>query len=172
MGAHEPEDPQQHEDEEVKQRRPEETEDDGRDEIIRRWLRYAASERCHAARLRAEHDQPFDQLRDTRAAARAGAAEVLAEATDFASAADRMMAEVRRVYVRVPPLLGFDEAMLSYTSARTWQACARELIPDLPEIQPRWSQHWVDRRPSRPSVEPRERGEHHSPARVLCPADA
>ncbi|WP_157183191.1 hypothetical protein [Sciscionella marina] len=129
-------DPQLEEDERVRQAR---TIHIDRAEVIARWRRYARSEECHARLMREAREQPFDQLRDTRAQVRRAAAELLAERQDIAEAARAMMARVQQLYILEPPLLGFDEAMIAYTQARTWQACALELAPDLKPIQPCWN---------------------------------
>lgn len=110
-----------------------------REAVIARWLRYARSEECHARLLRHEGEQPFDRLRDVRAQVRRAAAELLDGCADIEQAAQAMMRRVQHLTVREPPLLQFDEAMLAYTQARTWQACALELSPGLRPLQPVWA---------------------------------
>jgi hypothetical protein len=49
-----------------------------------------------------------------------------------------MMACVVVSRERVPPLLGYDTAAIRYTQARSWQFCAHQIDPSLPEVQPLW----------------------------------
>lgn len=109
-----------------------------REEVVQRWLRYAHSEECHAQLVRRDGGQPFDQLRQARARVRREAAQLLADAGDVTEAARTMLDHARRLRVAEPPLVGFDQAMLAYTQARTWQACALELLPDADPVQPLW----------------------------------
>lgn len=129
-------DPQPDEDQAVKRARAELV---GTEAVVARWLRYARSEECHARLMRETFEQqPFDRLRDTRAQVRRAAAELLERSESHEQAAREMMERVRQLYILEPPILGFDEAMITYTQARTWQACALELFPDWEQLQPCW----------------------------------
>jgi hypothetical protein len=51
-----------------------------------------------------------------------------------------MHGNARELWQRHWPFVGFDEAALKYTKARTWQDCARSIDPGLPEVQPKLRQ--------------------------------
>jgi hypothetical protein len=59
-------------------------------------------------------------------------------AEDLPATARLMHERAIQHHVRDSPIVGFDEAAVRYTKARTWQACAWQLDPDLPEVQPLW----------------------------------
>jgi hypothetical protein len=108
------------------------------DTVVRRWRHWAATATAQATVLRT-YGEYFDaRLKQARAEIRRAAAEVLKSASDPETAAALMMRQAVEASVRVPPIIGYDEAAIRYTAARTWQACAREIDPDLPEAQPRW----------------------------------
>jgi hypothetical protein len=109
-------------------------------EILARWRALAAG--GHSA-ARFERFQKGDEfaaaLIEARRDVRLRAIVMLVSATDLQSAAKRM--HERAIESHVPqdsPLIGFDAVALKYTRARTWQSCAWDLDPDLPEVQPRW----------------------------------
>jgi hypothetical protein len=66
------------------------------------------------------------------------AAALLREVADREETAGLMLHNAIKYSVRTPPFVGYDEAAVCYTRARTWQACARELDRSLPEVQPAW----------------------------------
>ena len=98
------------------------------------WRRWAASNRAAA---RAEHVYFNRQLLLARAAVRDEAAALLLT-QDPAGAAQLMMQRAAAHVVRNPPLIDYDVAAIHYTEARSWQFCARQIDPSLPEVQPRW----------------------------------
>ena len=67
------------------------------------------------------------------------AVELLKANPDPRRAARLMIGHAAEAHVRTPPLIGFDQAAVRYTTARTWQRCARMLDPSLDEVQPLWS---------------------------------
>lgn len=108
-------------------------------ETVTRWRTWAAQAFVHASRLEQQGERFDAQLKRARASVRAQAADILRSTPDLAKAGDEMIRYAIRYSVRIAPLIGFDEAAVKYTRARTWQACAWELDPDLPVVQPRWS---------------------------------
>lgn len=108
-------------------------------EIVIRWLGWAASAK-NRAHLLMQHGDRFDaSLKIARGQVRAEAAVLLRETPDAEKAAALMMQRAVAASVRTPPMVGYDEAAVSYTRARTWQACAWELYPGMHEVQPRWA---------------------------------
>jgi hypothetical protein len=108
--------------------------------ILARWRALAAAGHSAARFERFRKGDEFAaELIEARRDVRLHAIVVLVNATDLLSAAKRM--HERGVELHVPqtsPLIGFDAVALKYTRARTWQSCAWDLDPDLPEVQPRW----------------------------------
>lgn len=103
-----------------------------------RWRSWAVNSRARA-HLERSHDHAFDaELLEARAAVRDEAAEMLLSQDPVEAAALMMRRAVAHV-VRNPPLMGYDQAAVEYTRARSWQFCAREIDPSLPEVQPRWA---------------------------------
>jgi hypothetical protein len=54
-----------------------------------------------------------------------------------AEAAKEMHKRATALWQHHLPLIGYDEAALKYTEARTWQDSARAIDPSLPIVQPR-----------------------------------
>ena len=105
------------------------------------WAQWAAAAR-HLSRALTAQGSDFDSaLKSARAATYERAIALLHANTDADLAAALMMKHATAVYVRTPPLVGFDEAALRYTIARTWQRCALRLDPTLTEVQPLWTEH-------------------------------
>ena len=101
------------------------------------WRRYAASSRSMA---QAEHHVGHlfaAELLVTRALVREAAAALLMSQSPTDAAAE-MMLHARRFSVRTPPLVDYDSAAIRYTQARSWQWCAHQIDPSLPEVQARW----------------------------------
>lgn len=102
------------------------------------WRGYAAGQRLRAA-IDRQRGEPFDaDLKDARAGVRTAAADLLLSGPP-AEAAQEMMHRAAAFVVREPPLMGYDQAARQYTLARSWQWCAQQIDPTLPEIQPRWT---------------------------------
>lgn len=94
------------------------------------------------ARLLATRGSDFDStLKNARAATYEHAVALLDANSDVEMAARLMIKYATEVYVRTPPLVGFDQAAVRYTVARTWQRCALMLDPSLDEVQPLWTEH-------------------------------
>lgn len=140
MSSHRLLDPQTDVDDEVRQHRPPESAEYRRDDLVRRWLAYALHSREQATwcgRHRAGYDQ---KLHTTRAQVRDQAANLLRTEPDLTAAAAKMMDQATRHKVTsAPPLIGFDETSFEYTAARCWQACAWDIDPELPQVQPVWT---------------------------------
>jgi hypothetical protein len=108
------------------------------DQIMSQWRAWAAQAAVFAGTLE-RHGERFDgSLKRARGNVRKQAALLLRETPDRHAAADLMVRNAIRHSVLHAPMIGYDEAAVSYTKARTWQACALELNPDLPEVQPLW----------------------------------
>lgn len=111
--------------------------DDEKD-AARLWTEWAAAGR-HLSRVLASQGSDFDSaLKTARAATYDRAVALLHTHPDPEQAAQLMMKNAAESLVRTAPLIGFDQAAIRYTVARTWQRCALMLDPSLDEIQPRW----------------------------------
>lgn len=110
-------------------------------EVAKLWEMWAAAGR-HQSRALASQGSDFDSaLKSARAATYDRAAAVLHANPDVEEAALLMMKNAAESLVRTPPLIGFDQAAIRYTVARTWQRCALMLDPSLTEVQPLWTDH-------------------------------
>jgi len=99
---------------------------------------YARAARGSAVKNKAKGDKFGEQLASTRADVYAQAAD-LVRAMHPQQAAVAMMERAGRMYVRTPPLMGFDEAGVRYITARAWQFCALEINPELEHAAPQWT---------------------------------
>ena len=110
------------------------------EETIRLWESWATAGH-HLARVLASHGSVFDAtLKDARAATYERAVVLIRANPDLAEAARLMIKHATETHVRTPPLVGYDQAAVRYTVARTWQRCALMLDPALDEVQPRWTE--------------------------------
>jgi hypothetical protein len=109
---------------------------DHRRALIARWLSYAMAERQMSRFDESRRDLFGRDLHIARAQVRDDAASVLRTARDCREAAEEMMDRARRLAVRELPLIGYDDAALAYTKARTWQACAWDIDPEMEQVQP------------------------------------
>jgi aspartyl-tRNA synthetase len=104
--------------------------------LVEQWLRYAAANRFHAARERKAGDLFGAELAVARGEVRRAAADLLRKlADDPVQAAKLMHDQVKILWIVSFPIVGFDEAAVKYTKARTWQDCARTIDPQLPIVQ-------------------------------------
>lgn len=109
------------------------------DEVTQRWASWANAGH-HLSRALASQDSLFDSsLKTARAVTYERAVALLRANPDPARAAQLMIKHAVEVHVRTPPLVGFDNAALRYTVARTWQRCALMIDPTLDEVQPLWT---------------------------------
>ena len=105
--------------------------------LATQWHSYAASNR-DLARLHSDRGNLFlAELRMAGAQVREQAALMVVKMAPD-EAAEEMMRRAVRHAVRTPPLINYDAAGVSYTMARTWQACARAIDPLLDEVQEIW----------------------------------
>jgi hypothetical protein len=106
--------------------------------LIAQWRQFAVANRTHAAHDRREGDEFGAALATARGEVRQAAAELLSRLEDDPmAAAKHMHQQARELWQHHWPFVGFDEAALKYTQARTWQDCARAIDPSLPVVQPR-----------------------------------
>lgn len=105
--------------------------------MIDRWQAWASGLNHHAQALRGIGETFDADLKQARATVRRAAAALL-RTTEPREASMLMHRNAIEASIRIPPLIGYDQAALDYTRARTWQACAWDLDPNLPEVQPRW----------------------------------
>jgi hypothetical protein len=105
--------------------------------LIALWLDYAKSGRIKANGLRRNGDFFGAELCVARAAVRQEAAQLLRRNDDPVAAAALMLRRAAQLWLPDLPFVGFDEAAIDYTSARTWQGCARTIDPSLPVVQKR-----------------------------------
>ena len=108
--------------------------------LIEQWRLYAKASRAAADENRKRGDNFGAELCLARGAVRLAAADLLEQSKDDPMAAAKQMhkrvGELRQLHW---PFVGFDEAALRYTQARTWQDCAKAIDPSLPEVQPKLS---------------------------------
>ena len=102
------------------------------------WFEYAQQARTLVEQRRQAGDQIGAILASTRGDVRLSAARMLTRSDNLADAARAMHANAVQLRQHDVPLVDYDAACVAYTQARTWQACAREVDPSLPEVQPRW----------------------------------
>lgn len=102
------------------------------------WIEYAEHARTLVEQRRQAGDRIGAILAGVRGKVRRDAARMLDTSDDLAEIAKVMHTHAVRLRQRDMPLVEYDAACVAYTQARTWQACAREVDPSLPEIQPRW----------------------------------
>jgi hypothetical protein len=108
------------------------------DSLIAQWRQYALANKAHAVNERRAGDDFGAELAIVRGAVRQAAAELLQQmADDPLAAAKEMHNRAKVLWQHALPLIGFDEAALKYTRARTWQDCALALDPSLPIVQPK-----------------------------------
>jgi len=109
-------------------------------ETAQLWASWAAAGH-HLSRALAARGSLFDStLKNARAATYDRAVALLHANPDPEQTAQLMIKRATEVYVRTPPLIGFDQAAVRYTVARTWQRCARMLDPSLEEVLPLWTE--------------------------------
>ncbi len=108
--------------------------------ILERWRAWANAGHSAARFARYQAGDEFAaQLIEARRGVRLKAITTLTDSKDVRATAKWL--HDRAIELHVPqtsPLIGFDAVALRYTRARTWQACAWELDPDLPEVQSLW----------------------------------
>jgi hypothetical protein len=106
--------------------------------LISQWRVYANANKVRAEVLRKEGDFFGMELCLARGEVRQHAAELLRRmAGDPQYVAKEMHDSAKALWQHTLPLIGFDEAALKYTRARTWQDCARAIDPGLPVVQPK-----------------------------------
>ncbi len=111
------------------------------DALIEQWKLYAKANRVHANAQRASGDLFGAELCLARGAVRLAAAEMLDRFRDDpAGAARNMHNKAKELHQHHWPFVGFDEAALKYTKARTWQDCAKAVDPSMPEVQQKLSE--------------------------------
>jgi hypothetical protein len=110
------------------------------DALIEQWRLYARANQSQASQNRQTGDQFGAELCLARGSVRLAAADMLDLHRDDPMAAAKQMhkhaGELRQHHW---PFVGFDEAAIRYTKARTWQDCAKAIDPGLPEVQPKLS---------------------------------
>jgi hypothetical protein len=110
------------------------------DLLIEQWRLYAKANRAAANENKSKGDNFGAELCLARGAVRLAAADLLELHRDEPIAAAKQMhkhaGELRQHHW---PFVGFDEAAIRYTKARTWQDCAKAIDPGLPEVQPKLS---------------------------------
>lgn len=104
------------------------------------WESWAAAGRRQSSALASQGSLFDSTLKDARATTYERAVSLLRANPDLAKAAQLMIKLASELYVRYPPLAGFDQAAVRYTVARTWQRCALMLDPALAEVQPLWTE--------------------------------
>lgn len=106
--------------------------------LISDWRAWARWGQAQGDLLRRHGDEFGAVLAEARGEVRAQAAQLLQDSDSIEGTASLMYGHARRLAPGHYPMIGFDAAAVRHTQARTWQACAWALNPDLPEVQPRW----------------------------------
>lgn len=106
--------------------------------LVEEWSRWAHGASSTAAQRLQDGDRFGARLAEVRGGVRREAVDLLRASATTAEAAEEMHRRAKACQQRTPPLIGFDQAAAEYTAARTWQACAWALDPELPEVQARW----------------------------------
>jgi hypothetical protein len=110
------------------------------DSLVEQWRLYAKANQAQASLNRQTGDQFGSELCLARGAVRLAAADLLEQRRDDSMAAAREMHQnAQGLRQHHWPFVGFDQAAIRYTQARTWQDCAKAIDPSLPEVQPRLS---------------------------------
>jgi hypothetical protein len=110
------------------------------DSLIEQWRLYAKANQAAAKENRATGDQFGAELCLARGSVRLAAADMLElHRDDPMAAAKQMHKNAGQLRQHHWPFVGFDEAAIRYTKARTWQDCAKAIDPGLPEVQPKLS---------------------------------
>lgn len=111
------------------------------DSLIEQWRLYAKANRAAANENKPKGDNFGAELCLARGAVRLAAADLLEQFRDDPMAAAKAMhknaGQLRQHHW---PFVGFDQAAIQYTQARTWQDCAKAIDPGLPEVQPKLSE--------------------------------
>lgn len=110
-------------------------------EIADLYERWANGQRNVARRLARLGDRFDASLKDARAHIRHTAATLLRgehSQHQLDELAADFMARAASTRVLYPPLVDYDRIAINYTQARSWQMCAWDLDPTLPEVQPQW----------------------------------
>jgi hypothetical protein len=106
--------------------------------LIEQWQLYARACKMHALTDENNGDSFGGQLHRTRGEVRQAAAAMLEQfRSDPMAAAKNMHKKAIELHQIHWSFVGFDQAALKYTQARTWQDCARAIDPSLPVVQPR-----------------------------------
>lgn len=112
----------------------------GAQEAAQLWEAWAAAGRRQSRALAAQGSMFDSSLKDARAVTYERAVALLHANPDMAIAGRLMLKNAVESHVRTPPLVGFDQAAIRYTVARTWQRCALMLDASLAEVQPVWTE--------------------------------
>lgn len=111
------------------------------DSLIAQWRLYAKANQAQASQNRQTGDQFGAALCVARGSVRSAAADMLElHRDDPVAAAKNMHRTAGELRQHHWPFVGFDEAAIRYTKARTWQDCAKAIDPALPEVQPKLSE--------------------------------
>lgn len=106
--------------------------------LVEQWRLYAKASQAQANLNRQTGDQFGAELCTARGSVRLAAAEMLEQRRDDPmAAAQDMHKNAQGLRQHHWPFVGFDEAAIRYTKARTWQDCAKAIDPNLPEVQPK-----------------------------------
>jgi hypothetical protein len=109
--------------------------------LARQWSAWTRSGHFRAEVLRQQGDAFAASLHDARGEVRLAAMSLLRTVSDPMEAARIMHQRAARMVVRSDrgvPLAEYDDACRQYIRAHAWQACAQQIDPSLPEVQPLW----------------------------------
>ncbi|MGH3630206.1 MAG: hypothetical protein ACRDRL_22535 [Sciscionella sp.] len=108
------------------------------DPHVQRWREHARWSLVRASQLQGEGDEVGASLVLARGETRRAASEMLRAAESVDDASTQMLDTAWRLRQFDVSWAYPDESCLTYTRARTWQDCAHQLDPTLPEVQPCW----------------------------------
>ncbi|MGH3629382.1 MAG: hypothetical protein ACRDRL_18335 [Sciscionella sp.] len=108
------------------------------DPRVQRWREQARWSLARASQLQGEGDEVGASLVLARGETRRAASEMLRTAKSVADASTQMLNTAWRLRQHDVSWAYPDDSCLTYVRARTWQNCAHQLDPALPEVQPCW----------------------------------
>ncbi|MGH3631157.1 MAG: hypothetical protein ACRDRL_27410 [Sciscionella sp.] len=108
------------------------------DPHVKQWREQARWSLLRARQLQDAGDKVSTSIVLARGETRHAASEMLRTAEAVAAAAKKMLDTAWRLRQSDASWSDPDGSCLRYVRARTWQDCAHQLDPTLPEIQPRW----------------------------------
>jgi hypothetical protein len=108
--------------------------------LMRQWAEWTQAGHRHAELLAKDGDFFAASLHEARGEVRVAAIGLLRDTPDPFAAAKLMHRQAINLRQPTEPmsLADYDRRCIHYIQAHAWQACAWQIDPTLPEVQPRW----------------------------------